>query len=85
MSKKLISSITQIAHHRNGICGATFYAVIFKDRDNQNMLAMVFENHPFCVGVVCLDLLPDVTFGKNSWRGDEFESELRQAIEKWEK
>jgi hypothetical protein len=23
----------------------------------------------------------DITFGSNSWRGDEFEPELRQAIE----
>lgn len=47
-----------------------------------NWLAIVFDEPGSCA-VVCLDLIPTcgVKFaGGNSWRGDRFEPELRDAI-----
>lgn len=76
--------ILQIAHHRNGVFGAPFHAVLFLE-DNQQFLATVFEapNH---VSVICTDLLESdgVAFGANSWRGDRYEDKLRTAIAQWE-
>ena len=44
-------------------------------------LAIVFDEPGSCA-VICLDLLParGVKFGGNSWRGDLYEPELREAI-----
>ena len=80
---KLIKTTEQIAYHRNGICGEPFYAVIFTSNDDKSYLASVFEASGH-VSVICLDLIADhgVTFGENSFRGDHFEDELRQAIAK---
>lgn len=93
-------TIQEIAHHRNGICGDTFYAVRFHDDDeDRNMLAIVFDktydgyNLPTwpkpqfgCpVAVIDLDLAQTtIRFGTNSWRGDEYSSALYQAIRNWE-
>ena len=74
-------AITQIARHRNGISGEPFYVVTFRCPDNGPMIATVFEA-PGHVAVLKLDLLPDVTFAVNSWRGDHYEADLRAAIEK---
>jgi len=60
------------------------------NRAPRNMLATVFEK-PGHVAVLCLDLLqqgstmPVIAFGLaedggNSWRGDQFEPALREAI-----
>ena len=79
---KLIRKIEQIAYHRNGVCGAPFYAVLFTaNEDGKRYLASVFEASAH-VSVICLDRIADhgVTFGDNSFRGDHFEDELRPAI-----
>ena len=86
---KLIRKIKQIDYHRNGIGGEGFYAVLFsttKDGgDKENMLATVFPAEGHCA-VIDLDLVPEygVTFGANSWRGDNYEPELRAAIKAYE-
>lgn len=73
--------ILQIARHRNGVCGAPFYVVTFTDREHgaDVMLAVVFDE-PDHVAVLSTAILPDVSFGVNSWRGDNFEDELRRKI-----
>jgi hypothetical protein len=87
--------LTAVAYHRNGIFGRGFHAVAFRaliENGWRNMIATVFdadamedgEVHPvtgMCAvmdadlaakGVVCS---PD-----NTWRGDNFEPQLRQWI-----
>ena len=76
--------IQQIEYHRNGVCGNGFYVVKFK-RNRQNMLAIVFDT-PGNVAVFDLNLLAkgNITFGENSWRGDNFEDWLRKELENYE-
>ncbi len=53
-----------------------------KGKNNANWLAILFDDPGSCA-VICLDLIPTcgVKFaGGNSWRGDNFEPELREAI-----
>lgn len=78
-------SIETIQRHRNGVAGAPFYAVVFRDPDQGQMLSIVFdaEHH---VAVFNLELLAlgNIAFGVNSWRGDRYEPHLRNAITLWE-
>jgi hypothetical protein len=71
--------VSEIAYHRNGISGEGFYAVTFTCPEEGDMVATVFPE-PGCCAVLKLSLLPVVTFGINSWRGDHFEGEIRKAI-----
>lgn len=78
--------IVAIDHHRNGIGGAPFYAVIFTAEDylgekDVRLIASVFEERGH-VAVFDVDLLSEgtVAFAENSWRGDFFEEALRKAI-----
>ena len=86
-NEKLIKKVTQISHHRNGISGAPFYAVLFESTSGEKFVATVFDE-PYSVAVLRVPDLSDidkgVTFGINSWRGDNYEPELRSAIKKWE-
>lgn len=79
--------ILQVAHHRNGICGIDFHAVLFQDSPDgktENFLATVFPEKG-AVAVVGLDRIEQdgVAFGANSWRGDRYEADLRRAIGKY--
>src|SRR3990167_10242925 len=89
MGDELAIKVTQTSFHRNGIGGVGFYAVSFtakvntdgKDRE-QKMVAVVFDE-PGCCAVLAVEPLTDargVRFGVNSWRGDNFEDRLREAI-----
>lgn len=73
--------IEQIQHHRNGVCGAPFHVLTFRDPDEGRMLGVVFsrESH---MAVFNLDKLAlgNIAFGVNSWRGDHYEPHLRSAI-----
>lgn len=74
-------AIEQIEHHRNGICGAPFYVVLFRDDDAGRMVGIVFEKASH-VAVLNLEKLAqgNIAFGDNSWRGDHYEPHLRSAI-----
>jgi hypothetical protein len=65
--------IETIERHRNGVSGAPFYVLIFRDPDEGRMVGIVFDQ---------LGKLGDgnITFGENSWRGDRYEPHLRKAI-----
>lgn len=99
MEMTKVKSIAQIAHHRNGISGRSFYAVLFTCKDNGLMVAAVF---PSCeddeglsvfneaepeIAVFQLDGLMNetVAFGENSWRGDFYAGELFAAIREHER
>lgn len=85
-------NVQKIAYHRNGIGGAPFHVVTFRNRvaitprATGTFVATVFEGEGRCA-VLQIDLLAGGTieFGENSWRGDEFEADLRKAIAAWEK
>jgi hypothetical protein len=112
----MISSVHQVAWHRNGVGGEGFHAVVF-DTETEHcakcngfatlginglkqtvcmscgptsaetsatrMVAIVFDG-PGQVAVLDIAKLSDpavgVAFGENSWRGDQYEAELRSAI-----
>ena len=73
--------IEQIQYHRNGICGAPFHVLMFRDPDEGRMLGIVFPEK-YHVAVFNLDKLAlgNIAFGVNSWRGDWYEPYLRKAI-----
>jgi hypothetical protein len=73
--------IENIQHHRNGVAGAPFHVLLFRDPDEGRMLGVVFQQQ-FHVAVFNLDQLAlgNITFGLNSWRGDQYEPHLRKAI-----
>ena len=78
-------TIREVAYHRNGVCGAPFHAVRFRF-ENEEMLAIVFEEPGECA-VLSIPKLSEpagVAFGRNSWRGDHFETDVRRAIADWE-
>lgn len=75
----------QIKYHRNGVSGAPFHVLRFRDEAEGEMLGIVFENR-YHVAVLNLDRLDvrDIGFGSNSWRGDKYEPHLRMAIKELE-
>jgi len=79
--------VTDIAYHRNGVRGNGFFVVTFINKDgnrNMHMVATIFEGIGD-IAVLNVDLLAEgnIQFAENSWRGDNFEPELRSEIEKW--
>ncbi|HEX3147023.1 MAG TPA: hypothetical protein VHR66_03015 [Gemmataceae bacterium] len=72
--------ILALAHHRNGICGVPFHVAIFREGDSKR-IGILFPAEGHCA-VLDLNLLGagEIRFGFNSWRGDQYESPLRQAI-----
>lgn len=78
----LTINVLEVAHHRNGITGASFNVVKFdmkEDAENRRMVGIVFKEADH-VAVLDLDLLTDGDI-KTAWRGDHFASELRKAID----
>ena len=73
--------IEHIDRHRNGVCGAPFNVLIFRDPDEGRMVGIVFD-HEYHVAVFNLDKLAlgNIAFGVNSWRGDKYEPHLRKAV-----
>ena len=83
-SKMSKMKVQEIARHRNGVSGNGFDVVKFSTRADGNMIAIVFEGAGDCA-VFNLDKLTEgkIAFGENSWRGDNYEYDLRVAINKW--
>lgn len=87
-------TIQEIAHHRNGVGGAPFSVVNFVCPEAGEMVAVVFdleEDHDEITwdgrcAVLNRNMLASgiIAFGENSWRGDQYESELREAIAEWD-
>jgi len=75
--------IIELDYHRNGIAGAPFNVVLFHDGHSQK-LGIVFERAGYCAVLDVQKLAGgDIAFGSNSWRGDRFEPDLRQAIDEY--
>jgi hypothetical protein len=77
-------TIIDTASHRNGISGARFDVVLFKDKGRKatRKVAILFDDPGYCAVLdVALLAAGDIAFGSNSWRGDDYEPHLRKAIE----
>jgi len=79
--------VRTIDHHRNGIGGAPFHVVIFDEDksahpdDQGRKVGIVFEQPNHCAVLDIAKLAAgDIAFMSNSWRGDEYEPHLRNAI-----
>ena len=95
MSHPPTIEVTQVDHHRNGVAGEPFYVVMFGWTDkgagfnggdlDRRRVATVFRDSGE-IAVLDLALLLEVggRFGKNSWRSDEFEEQVRTAIRDYE-
>lgn len=75
--------ITASAYHRNGICGAPFQVVIFKDPEEEgDKIAILFDEKSHCAVLDIAKLAAgDIAFGSNSYRGDHYETVLRHALQ----
>jgi len=76
-------TILNIDYHRNGIAEAPFHAIIFHEgaAGPGAKIAVVFER-PWHTAVLDIGKLSrrDIRFGSNSWRANQYEPLLRQAI-----
>ena len=81
-------TILNIDCHSNGISGAPFHAIIFRDTGEgaSVKIGIVFDA-PCHTAVldICKLVDCDVEFGSNSWRGDAYEPHLRKAIARHER
>ncbi len=76
-------NIIAIAHHRNGTCGAPFHAVLFDDDgpEGSRKVGIVFDEPHHCAVLDVAKLTAgDIAFGSNSYRGDQYEPHLRDAV-----
>ena len=80
--------VTSVASHRNGSAGIPFYVVLFDIKvrevgiEVRHMVATVSYDTSF-ISVLDADLAArgEITFGVNSWSGQEYELQLVDAIE----
>ncbi len=91
-----VRKIKEIAYHRNGISGEGFDVINFTSHiegegKDRRMVGIVFPGQGR-VAILDIDELnkENIKFAYgNSWRGDKFEPELREALEqdriKWYK
>jgi len=82
-TRGLVYSVERIEFHRNGISGASFYAVDFTAQawtgeGIATLRGIVFQT-PGHVAVI------EPNEPETKWRGDNFEAELRAEIGKYEK
>lgn len=76
------TTVHSAAYHRNGVSGEPFYVGVvtdpFGDGENNKYLIHIVPEYDdegefaqySATMVIRLDLIPDVRFGVNSWRGD---------------
>lgn len=80
--------LIDIAAHRNGISGAPFHVVLFDEAGQPagTKVAVLFEAAHHCAVLDISKLAQgDIRFGSNSWRGDAYESLIRNHITTFEK
>jgi hypothetical protein len=75
-------TINNIERHRNGVSGEGFHMVQFDLRGSdahgpESLTAVVFDDAKYCAVI-------DPTDPNNKWRGDQFEPQLREAIEEYD-
>jgi hypothetical protein len=75
--------IKSASWHRNGVGGVGFYAILFTDKEQGNMVASLFDESGYCAIYNVDELVKgNISFAcGNSWRGDRYESELRPLLQ----
>jgi hypothetical protein len=77
--------IIDLDFHRNGVAGRPFKVALVDDANEGDVkLVIMFEEEGY-TAVLSVDKLhedEDISFGSNSWRGDEYETALRSEM--WE-
>lgn len=77
-------TVTNVAFHRNGICGAPFHVVLFEDIEG-SQVAVLFDKLDHCAVLNIQKIAQgNIAFGSNSYRGDLYEPLLRKAIKSYE-
>jgi len=68
-------------YHRNGVSGAPFHVGTFTE-GKRKMFFVLFDKPAHCA-VFNYTLLKEgeLAFGKNSWRGDDYEPSIRKILE----
>jgi uncharacterized RDD family membrane protein YckC len=75
-------TIIATARHRNGVGGAPFDVALFREGGSRK-LGILFDAERHCAVLDVARLAAgDIAFLTNSWRGDEYEPDLRRAIRK---
>ncbi len=75
--------VIDTAYHRNGISGAPFHVFLFDDTSDENTrkIGILFEEPYHCAVLDVARLAQgSIAFGVNSYRGDRFESALRNSL-----
>ena len=82
-----VHKVLDIVYHRNGVSGDGFHVVRFTSAEGEGeFVAILFEQEKSCAVLN----VPQIVAGNigfamgNSWRGDNFEPELREAIAEWQ-
>lgn len=87
---RMIKKVIDVAYHRNGVSGRSFNVVLFVDRESKETMVGIlpYEETAKNIDVECyvlsVDKLKenDIVFASNSYRGDNYAQELREAIQK---
>lgn len=76
--------VKSVARHRNGVSGEGFHVVLFQENDEnpgRNFVGVVFgQKKQVAILDVNMAAAGNVRYAENSWRGDNFEDDLRAAI-----
>lgn len=84
---KMIKNIIGVSYHRNGVQGTPFNVVLFTDsHTGEKMVGIIpaFDKNPNNAFVLSVDKMvqDNIRFAENSWRGDNYADELKEAIKK---
>lgn len=83
MSELKNLQIVGMDFHRNGVAGMPFQVALVDDpTQGDTKLVIMFEEEGH-TAVLSLDKLiqnEDISFGSNSWRGDQYEEALRPLM-----
>lgn len=78
-NNELNLNIKTIKSHRNGVSGNSFYSIFFsfvEDGKYHDLIAVITQGSGNCFVVSKDD-------PEECWRGDHFESELKESISQW--
>lgn len=68
--------------HRNGVSGLPFQVALVDDTNTSDVKLVIMFEAEGHTAVLSLDKLieEDISFGSNSWRGDQYEQALRPEL-----
>ena len=75
--------ILDASFHRNGISGLPFYVALVDDPENDDVKLIIMFEAEGHTAVLSLDKLTneeDISFGSNSWKGDQYEEVLKPEL-----